>query len=52
MDIFLRYMIADIEASAHASGIALTSYISALLILFVFVKPFGSIDGEVSILKL
>ena len=52
MDVILVNIIANMEASAHASHIALAATVIALLVFFIFVSCFCCGDGKIAIFQL
>lgn len=52
LNVLLGQLVADIEGTAHAAGIALAADIFAILILLVFVQTFCGADVQVAVFQL
>ena len=52
LNVLLGQLVADIEGTAHAAGIALAADIFAILILLVFVQTFCGADAQVAVFQL
>ena len=52
LNILLGQLVADIEGTAHAAGIALAADIFAVLILLVLVQTFCGADAQVAVFQL
>ena len=52
LNVLLGQLVADIEAAAHAAGVALAADILAVFLLLVLVKALGCADAQVTVVQL
>ena len=52
LDILLGQVVADVESTAHRTGVTLAADILAVFLLLILVKALGSADAQVTVVQL